>query len=58
MLNAHILDKIHFPKMTDRVLFLNETTDLLFYFLILLKARNFTFSDVVYCLQERHKPET
>ena len=44
--------------MTDRVLFLNETTDLLFYFLILLKAGNFTFSDVVYCLQERHKPET
>lgn len=35
-------------------LFLNESADLLFHYLILLKAKNFKLSDVVNILEQRH----
>lgn len=41
-------------KDDNTELFLNESADLLFHLLILLRAKGVTFSDVVDCLQERH----
>ncbi|WP_108425556.1 bifunctional phosphoribosyl-AMP cyclohydrolase/phosphoribosyl-ATP diphosphatase HisIE [Flagellimonas amoyensis] len=41
-------------KDNDDDLFLNESADLLFHYLILLKAKNFKLSDVVNILEERH----
>ncbi|TJY33404.1 bifunctional phosphoribosyl-AMP cyclohydrolase/phosphoribosyl-ATP diphosphatase HisIE [Pontimicrobium aquaticum] len=36
-------------------LFLNESADLLFHYLILLQAKGFTLKDIVKVLEERHK---
>jgi phosphoribosyl-ATP pyrophosphohydrolase/phosphoribosyl-AMP cyclohydrolase len=36
-------------------LFLNESADLLFHYLILLQAKGFTLKDVIKVLEERHK---
>lgn len=36
-------------------LFLNESADLLFHYLILLQAKGFTLKDVIRVLEERHK---
>ena len=36
-------------------LFINESADLLFHYLILLQAKGFTLKDVVKTLKERHK---
>ncbi|WP_318344913.1 bifunctional phosphoribosyl-AMP cyclohydrolase/phosphoribosyl-ATP diphosphatase HisIE [Flagellimonas baculiformis] len=41
-------------KDNDDDLFLNESADLLFHYLILLKAKNFKLSDVVNILEQRH----
>lgn len=41
-------------KDSDDDLFLNESADLLFHYLILLKAKNFKLSDVVNVLEQRH----
>lgn len=41
-------------KDNDDDLFLNESADLLFHYLILLKAKNFKLSDVVNVLEQRH----
>lgn len=42
-------------KDNDDSLFLNESADLLFHYLILLQAKGFTLNDVVELLQSRHK---
>ncbi len=44
-------------KDQDSNLFLNESADLLFHYLILLQAKGFTLSDVIKILEERHKPQ-
>lgn len=36
-------------------LFLNESADLLYHYLILLQAKGFTLSDIVKVLEERHQ---
>lgn len=36
-------------------LFLNESADLIFHFLVLLQAKNYRFNDVLEILRERHK---
>jgi phosphoribosyl-ATP pyrophosphohydrolase/phosphoribosyl-AMP cyclohydrolase len=41
-------------KDDNNDLFLNEAADLLFHFIILLRAKNFTLQDVVALLQQRH----
>ncbi|SFC27124.1 phosphoribosyl-ATP pyrophosphatase /phosphoribosyl-AMP cyclohydrolase [Flagellimonas taeanensis] len=41
-------------KDSDDDLFLNESADLLFHYLILLKAKNFKLDDVVNILEKRH----
>ncbi|HHC79802.1 MAG TPA: bifunctional phosphoribosyl-AMP cyclohydrolase/phosphoribosyl-ATP diphosphatase HisIE [Flavobacteriia bacterium] len=41
-------------KDNDELLFLNESADLLFHYLILLQAKGFTLNDVVKILQGRH----
>lgn len=41
-------------KDANDVLFLNESADLLFHYLILLKAKGYTLNDVVNVLKERH----
>lgn len=41
-------------KDNDDDLFLNESADLLFHYLILLKAKNIKLSDVVNILEQRH----
>ena len=41
-------------KDTNDKLFLNESADLLFHYLILLQAKGFKFEDVVSILKERH----
>jgi len=38
-------------------LFLNESADLLFHYLILLQAKGYTLADIVKVLSKRHKPE-
>jgi phosphoribosyl-ATP pyrophosphohydrolase/phosphoribosyl-AMP cyclohydrolase len=42
-------------KDFDKELFLNESADLLFHFLILLKVKGFEFSNVVQILKDRNK---
>ncbi len=42
-------------KDTDDEKFLNEAADLLFHYLILLQAKNYTIKDVVDILETRHK---
>jgi phosphoribosyl-ATP pyrophosphohydrolase/phosphoribosyl-AMP cyclohydrolase len=42
-------------KDNDESLFLNESADLLFHYLILLKAKGYELNDVVTILKERHK---
>ena len=42
-------------KDTNDELFLNESADLLFHYLVLLKAKGFGLQDVENVLQERHK---
>jgi phosphoribosyl-ATP pyrophosphohydrolase/phosphoribosyl-AMP cyclohydrolase len=42
-------------KDNDDDLFLNESADLLFHYLILLQAKGFTLKDVVKILEGRHK---
>jgi phosphoribosyl-ATP pyrophosphohydrolase/phosphoribosyl-AMP cyclohydrolase len=42
-------------KDNDDYLFLNESADLLYHYLILLQAKNFSLSDVVQVLKSRHK---
>lgn len=42
-------------KDDNDVLFLNEGADLLYHYLILLKAKGFTLKDIEQMLQERHK---
>lgn len=41
-------------KDNDDELFLNESADLLFHYLILLKAKGFTLNDIVNTLRKRH----
>ncbi|WP_119078913.1 bifunctional phosphoribosyl-AMP cyclohydrolase/phosphoribosyl-ATP diphosphatase HisIE [Chitinophaga alhagiae] len=42
-------------KDNNKELFLNESADLLFHYLILLQAKDFTLEDVINVLKERHK---
>ena len=42
-------------KDNDDDLFLNESADLLFHYLILLQAKGFKLEDIVQTLQKRHK---
>lgn len=42
-------------KDNNSELFLNESADLLFHYLILLQAKDFTLEDVINVLKERHK---
>lgn len=42
-------------KDNDEKLFLNESADLLFHYLVLLSAKGYQLSDVLGVLQERHK---
>lgn len=42
-------------KDNDEKLFLNESADLLFHYLVLLSAKGYQLSDVLSVLQERHK---
>lgn len=42
-------------KDNDDNLFLNESADLLFHYMLLLEAKGFTLSDVVSILKSRHK---
>lgn len=44
-------------KDQDPNLFLNESADLLFHYLILLQAKGFALSDVIKILEDRHKPQ-
>jgi phosphoribosyl-ATP pyrophosphohydrolase/phosphoribosyl-AMP cyclohydrolase len=41
-------------KDDNEVLFKNEAADLLFHYLILLRAKNFELKDIVSVLEERH----
>ncbi|HEX9827514.1 MAG TPA: phosphoribosyl-ATP diphosphatase, partial [Flavobacteriaceae bacterium] len=41
-------------KDSNTELFLNESADLLFHYLILLQAKGFTLNDVVEILRKRH----
>ena len=43
-------------KDTNDKLFLDESADLLFHYLILLQAKGFELKDVVKVLEQRHKP--
>jgi phosphoribosyl-ATP pyrophosphohydrolase/phosphoribosyl-AMP cyclohydrolase len=42
-------------KDNNEELFLNESADLLFHYLILLQAKGYTLEDIVQTLQKRHK---
>ncbi|WPZ09305.1 bifunctional phosphoribosyl-AMP cyclohydrolase/phosphoribosyl-ATP diphosphatase HisIE [Roseivirga spongicola] len=42
-------------KDSDDNLFLNESADLLFHYMMLLEAKGFTLNDVISVLKERHK---
>jgi len=42
-------------KDNDANLFLNENADLMYHYMVLLKAKGFTLNDVVKILKERHK---
>ncbi|MFN4284866.1 MAG: bifunctional phosphoribosyl-AMP cyclohydrolase/phosphoribosyl-ATP diphosphatase HisIE [Lacibacter sp.] len=41
-------------KDNNEELFLNEAADLLFHFMVLLRAKDVTLQDVIYVLQQRH----
>ncbi|MDE3124438.1 MAG: bifunctional phosphoribosyl-AMP cyclohydrolase/phosphoribosyl-ATP diphosphatase HisIE [Bacteroidota bacterium] len=41
-------------KDNNETLFLNESADLLFHYLVLLAAKNYSLNDVIKVLQERH----
>jgi phosphoribosyl-ATP pyrophosphohydrolase/phosphoribosyl-AMP cyclohydrolase len=41
-------------KDNDKDLFLNESADLLFHYMVLLEAKNHSLDDVVSILKERH----
>lgn len=43
-------------KDENTSLFLNESADLLFHYLVLLQAKGFALKDVIGVLEERHKP--
>jgi phosphoribosyl-ATP pyrophosphohydrolase/phosphoribosyl-AMP cyclohydrolase len=43
-------------KDNNDELFLDESADLLFHYLILLQAKGFTFKDIIKVLETRHKP--
>ncbi len=43
-------------KDNNDALFLDESADLLFHYLILLQAKGFTFNDIIKVLETRHKP--
>jgi phosphoribosyl-ATP pyrophosphohydrolase/phosphoribosyl-AMP cyclohydrolase len=43
-------------KDGNDALFLNEAADLLFHFIVLLRAKGFTLQDVMKLLEERHQP--
>ncbi|HUS02258.1 MAG TPA: phosphoribosyl-ATP diphosphatase, partial [Chitinophagaceae bacterium] len=42
-------------KDNDAEKFKNEAADLLFHYMVLLKAKGFTLDDVIAVLRERHK---
>ena len=42
-------------KDNDDNLFLNESADLLFHYMMLLEAKGFTLNDVIHILKQRHK---
>jgi phosphoribosyl-ATP pyrophosphohydrolase/phosphoribosyl-AMP cyclohydrolase len=42
-------------KDNNETLFLDESADLLFHYLILLQAKGYTLKDVVNVLEKRHK---
>ena len=42
-------------KDSSEELFLNESADLLFHYLILLNAKGYTLQDVINVLEDRHK---
>lgn len=42
-------------KDNDKELFLGEASDLIFHYLILLQAKNYSLSDVLEVLEQRHK---
>lgn len=44
-------------KDDNTELFLNESADLLFHYLVLLRAKGHTLSDVVEILEARHSPK-
>lgn len=44
-------------KDNNESLFLNESADLLFHYLILLNAKGYKLADVIKILSERHKPQ-
>jgi len=43
-------------KDNNRDLFLNEAADLLFHFIILLRAKDSSLQDVIHILEKRHQP--
>lgn len=43
-------------KDDNKELFLNEAADLLFHYLVLLQAKDFTLEDVITILKQRHQP--
>ena len=43
-------------KDVNKELFLNEASDLLFHYLILLNAKDCTLDDVIHILRQRHQP--
>jgi phosphoribosyl-ATP pyrophosphohydrolase/phosphoribosyl-AMP cyclohydrolase len=42
-------------KDNNELLFLNEASDLLFHYLILLQAKGYSLQDVIEILKNRHK---
>ncbi len=44
-------------KDVNRALFLGEAADLLFHYLLLLQAKDYSLADVVTVLQQRHQPK-
>lgn len=42
-------------KDDNSALFLGEAADLMYHYLVLLAAKNFTLDDVIAVLKERHK---
>ena len=44
-------------KDVNRELFLNESADLLFHYLILLQAKDCSLTDVIEVLKKRHQPK-